>query len=353
VEFSKAEINWNYLGIALARGEAGSYDADVAGDPCIVWDPERGRYRMFYFALCRSQQKGSCNAQAISAARERVGAGQWEKLGPLRYTNPEALLGGHTHKPWVMMDPWRPNRAAQIAGEYYLFTVSYQQQHKTIQLATSRSLSGPWNLRPAAVVAPGDTGSIDAYHADTVTAYWFEDRGQILIFYKGYPDRPQHDQPLSPWGSCLCAATMRPGDSYAAKLGILLRPVTVEQHWLSGWVSGLQLLPAAYGGWHGLMTGSPTPPDSIAEQPSMREPAPSLGGFARTDQPWPISGWLPDDRPIWELEDIPQAASDDGMGVNLWRHHMLIAHDGTPYLYCNAGAYGSEAMFVRKGVVRT
>jgi len=63
-----------------------------------------------------------------------------------------------------------------------------------------------------------------------------------------------------------------------------------------------------------------------------------------------VAGWVPGDRTIWDLADIPPAAAADGMGVNLWRHHMLTAVDGTPYLYCNSGAYGREQMFVRKGI---
>jgi hypothetical protein len=47
---SHPPANWKRLGIALQRGGPDAYDASVTGDPCIVWDEDANRYRMFYFA---------------------------------------------------------------------------------------------------------------------------------------------------------------------------------------------------------------------------------------------------------------------------------------------------------------
>jgi hypothetical protein len=345
--------DWEFLGIALERGGDSECDSAVTGDPCIVWDESRNAYRMFYFAQ-RHGPGGERNsvAQAVSTSPEAVGAGAWRKLGPIRYTNPGLLPDGQTHKPWVLMDPHRPNQAVAIDGQFLLFSVSYDHGHKLVQLARCPSLEGPWTLQPGHVLQPGTGSEHDGWHVDTVTAYWFADRGRILLFYKAYPGAPQIDQPLSPWGSSLCAAEMEPGDVEARKLGVLVAPTPRTGHWMSGWASGLQLVPAAGGGWFGLMTGSPTPPAPVSEQPRMREPAPSLGGWAHTGQPWPVSGWTVDREPIRRIDDLPEEARRMGMGTNLWRHHLLVVPGtggrpgGRAYLYHNSGAYGDERLFV-------
>ena len=80
----------------------------------------------------------------------------------------------------------------------------------------------------------------------------------------------------------------------------------------------------------------------------MREPAPSLGGWAHTPEDWPVQGWHVSDRPIEWIEDIPREARQSGEAVNLWRHHVVIVPDGTMYLFYNSGPYGQERMFVRR-----
>lgn len=294
----------------------------------------------------RENSMPNANAQAVSAAAVDVGAGMWQKAGPITYTNPEQLLGGQTHKPWVAMEPHRPSLPAVIDGQFWLFTVSFRDGHKCIQAATSRELQGPWNLLEEPVLVVGDKHDFDGYHVDTATAYWFPSRGEMLLFYKGYPARPQPLQPDSPWGSSLGAAIFKPGEARARKIGKLLAPSSQAGHWQAGWVSGIQLVPAVDGGWWGLMSGSPTPPAPIHEEPDMREPAPSLGGWARTKESWPVAGWTVEPNPIVRINDLPDEAKRGGMRVNLWRHHLLVAASGF-YLFCNAGSYGREQMFVR------
>lgn len=340
---------WAYDGIALPRGEAGAFDCDVTGDPCVVWDESIRRFRMFYFAQ-RHDQAGrevNANAQAISISARDVDAGMWEKRGPLVYTNAGHLSGGQTHKPWILMDPHQPSMPARIDGRFWLFTVSFRDGRKCVQRAWSPSLEGPWILTPEPVLEVGGPEDFDGYHVDTVTAYWFADRKQILLFYKGYPAEPQADQPGSPWGSSLAAAVMSPNETRARKLGKLIAPSSAPEHWQAGWVSSVQILPAHDGGWWGLMSGSPTPPAPIAEEPDMREPAPSLGGWAYTQEDWPVKGWSVEPQPIVELDDLSHEAKQSGMKTNLWRHHILTTQEGH-YLFCNSGSYGEERMFVRR-----
>jgi hypothetical protein len=350
------ELHWDYLGPALERGAEGEYDASVTGDPCIVLDEERSCYHMFYFAQNHDQRRQEINgnAHAVSRALDQVGASDWLKLGLLRYSNPETLPAGQASKPWILMDPHHPNRAIRIDGTYRLFTVSFDRGHKSIWMAVAFSLDGPWTVQPEPVLRPGKQSDFDGYHVDTVTAYWFGDMDLILLFYKGYPATPQADQPLSPWGSSLAAAVMRPGDRVARKLGKIITAPAVPGHWLCGWVSGLQLVPDGHGAWYGLMSGSPTPPVSVSEEPEMREPAPSLGGWAHTAESWPISGWIPEPLPIRTIADLPEPAVQAGMGTNLWRHHLLVTdalevgsfQRCSLYLFHNSGAYGQERLFV-------
>ena len=339
---------WERLGQVMERGQAGAFDSSVTGDPCIVWDEARGCYHMVYFAQKQEGDKEvNSNAHAISRSPTDVGPGAWRKLGPLAYANPGAL-SGDTHKPWILLDPYRPGVAARVDGAYWLFTVSFRDHHKVIQAATSASLDGPWRVQREPVVDVGPPDAFDGYHADCITAYWFEDRGQMLLFYSGYPQQPQPDQPHSPYGNSSAAAVMRPGDTVASKLGKVLSPASDPNHWMSGYIGGLQILPAERGGWYAVLNASPTPPAPVEEEPEMREPAPSLGGWAYTPQSWPVSGWQALDQPIEWIDDVPPEARRAGEGVNLWRHHVLVLPDGAVYLYYNSGSYGQERMFARR-----
>ena len=82
----------------------------------------------------------------------------------------------------------------------------------------------------------------------------------------------------------------------------------------------------------------------------MREPAPSLGGWAYTAAEWPIQGWRALKEPIEWIEDVPEEARQTGEGVNFWRHHAVIGADGSMYLFYNTGPYGHERMFGRRAV---
>lgn len=339
---------FDHLGIALARGGRGAFDESVTGDPCIVWDEEAGTYRMFYFAQRHEgRREVNCCAQALLTARDRVTEGAWEKLGPIVFEDP-SMLDSAAHKPWILMDPTRPGQPVRLEGVYRLYFVDRRGVHKIIRMATSASLGGPWKIAPGTVMDVGSAGDFDAYHADTVTAYWFARQGKIVLFYKGYPSSAQPGQTLSPFGSSTAVAQMTPGASRAAKLGQILLPSNHPADWTRGWTSGLQLFAAAGGGWYGLITASPTPPADIREEPEMREPAPSLGGWAYTPLSWPVSGWKVAGGPIITLEGIPEAARQNGERVNLWRHHLLVHQNGELYLFYNAGSYGQERMFVRK-----
>lgn len=347
INFSSFPTRFKRLGLIMPRGEEGEYDSSVTGDPCIVWDEEIGRYHMFYFAQSHTDAKEvNSNAHAIAEGKNMVGPNNWIKLGPLKYTNPQDLLG-ETHKPWILMDPYQPNRAVKINGKYYLFTVSFYNKSKIIQQADANSLFGPWTVQRTPVISLGKADDYDGYHCDTVTAYWFEKQDRILFFYKGYPLESQKEYINSPFGSCSCAAVKKMGDLTAKKIGRVIAPSSIDNHWCKGWVGGIQLIPAEKG-WFGLISGSPTSPEPVSISPDMREPAPSLGGWAYTPEPWPICGWRISEQPLEWIENIPQDAKDKGEGVNLWRHHMLIVDKDNVYIYYNTGNYGQEQMFAKK-----
>jgi hypothetical protein len=346
-EFAAAPILWNRLGLVIERGNPGSFDSSVTGDPCIVWDEQHGAYHMFYFAQkMAGEHEVNANAHAICLDNANPGPGAWQKQGLINYVNPDDLLGD-THKPWILMDPYHPNKAASIDGKFWLFTVTYFGINKVVQLARSGSLDGPWVVVREPVISNGTGSDFDGYHADTITAYWFEREKKILLFYKGYPAIAQSDQPGSPFGSCNAIAVMEPHDKTACKQGKNIAVSREKLLWTSGWVGGMQIFPAANGGWYGLLGASPTPPSSVYESPTMREPAPALAGWAFTTEGWPVSGWKPAPQPLEWIDDIPEKAVHWGEGVNLWRHHILVMPDGSLYLYYNSGSYGQERLFGR------
>ncbi len=343
------------LGLILERGGEGSFDSHVLGDPCIVWDDELDHYRMFYFAQRHvGDDEDNCVAEALATTAGNALPAGWEKLGPVTYTNPEAFnTDWGTHKPWILMDAFHPNHAAKIEGQYWLVSSTFQGKQKVIHVARSETLAGPWTIQEEPVIRRGHGGDIDAYHTDTPTAFWFADRGEVLLFYMAYPATPQPEQPHSPYGSNSCAAVMRPGDMVATKLGPTVRPIAQPGHRSFGWVGGLHLLPAADGGWWAITGGGTTPPPPIEESPNVREPAPAASGWAYTPEAWPVTGWSLEPAPIMSVDRLEPEALAEGEGHNLWRHHALISPDGKQIaIYYNTGAYGQERLFGRIGTLK-
>lgn len=336
----------------LERGGDASLDQRVVGDPCIVWDDAVQTWRMFYFASGRhptTRALGPRTAMALAKSAEAVGPGDWQKQGLVEFTNPEALINRNDfHKWWVVMDALRPNRAARIDGRYWaVFTASKPlaggRLHKHLQIASSNTLAGPWTLRATPILAPGADDALDALHADTPSAFWFEDEKRVAIFYKGYPTQPQFAQPKAPFGSGTMLVTWHPSDRAAPARGILMR-AGIGDTWNQGWMSSIQLLhTGSPRQWYGLHNASPTPP---ADQ-SHREPAPSLGGWVVCNG-HPLSGtWRAETvrSPFRHPDQLTSAEKAAGLGTNFWRHHLLITPAGQIRIFFNSGAYGKEQMY--------
>ena len=228
---------------------------------------------------------------------------------------------------------------------FWMVQTVYNGYNKTIWLAKADELAGPWTVHPRPVVELGAKEDFDGYNCDSPTAYWFEDRQQVLIFYKGSPAMPQPDQPSSPLGSSPAAAVMAPGDEVATKLGKIFSPYPVHGYWTSGWLSTPQIFKAEERGWYGILNASSTEPVTVEEEPAMREPTPSQGGWLYTPEEWPVSGWKAFDQPIEWIKDIPEEAQKNGEGCNMWKHQVLVQPDGTLYLYYNSGNYATERLF--------
>jgi hypothetical protein len=330
---------WERQGMILERmkTEKGS---SVAGDPCIVWDDDIPGWRMVLFFSPPG------HAQAICPSRENIGPGHWQFLGPLLFSNPEALLGGRTHKPFVVMDALQPNRAAKVDGRFWLVTVSYIGYNKIIQRAHAEKLAGPWTLETTTLIDRGAENDFDAKHCDAVTGYYFADRQEFLYFYMGYPLQPQARE-FSPRGSAQGVAVQGIGDSHARKLGVILPPCQQAGHWSSGWVGGLQLIPGRSHRWLAVINASPTAPLGGDQAVHREEPPPSLGGFAYCDDEYPVRGWTWCPDPIEWVDDIPADAIAQGEGVNLWRQNLLCLPDGRMALYYNSGSYGKEQLYMK------
>lgn len=335
---------WTRLGKIMNRGELGDFDCCVTGDPCIVWDENRRCYHMFYFA--QSKEDGiehNRNGHAIVQNPILDNIHKWQKLGEVKFTNYEEMLGKETHKPWILMDPFRPNTAVKWRGFYWMFTASVSNGRKFLQAAYCDSLDGPWTIDPSLNVFPGEEGTPDELHVDTPTAYYFEKEKKILVFYMGYPLKAQKDTAWTPYGSRSMTVEIDTESGEVKKTGSALLPF--ERTWIAGYIGGLQLIKADNKGWFALINASPTPPCSVDEDSDIREPAPSLGGFIYTPKEYPDSGWSPMDDPIEYEESIPQSARDKGEGVNMWRHHLLFLPEGKVVCLYNSGNYGNEQMF--------
>jgi hypothetical protein len=275
----------------------------------------------------------------------QVGPADWEAPRPLRFANSEALRSGGAHKPFVVQDPHRPNRAAKYGGRYCLLVVSWDNGHKVVQQAWAEKLAGPWVVDPDILIPLGAEGEFDEKHVDAVTGYYFADRDEWLYFYMGYPEQPQPRE-ISPMGSSQAVAVRKSCENRVTKLGQILAPCQTEGHWASGWVGGCQLLPGRKHRWAALLNASPTAPFLGDTNVFRQEPPPSLGGFAYTDADWPISGWQFEGEPLEWIEAVPQAALDNGEGFNLWRHNLLALPGDSAAIFYNSGYYGKEQLYM-------
>jgi hypothetical protein len=329
---------WQRSGMVVQRSMSGP-GSEVVGDPCIVWDDDIHGWRMFLFFA-----PPGCG-QAICPEGLDPSPGHWRVEGPLTYANPPALRGT-THKPYVVMDAHRPNHAATIDGLYRLLTVSWRDGHKVVQQSSAERLAGPWTVREEPLIGAGAAGDFDAKHADAVSGFHFPERGEILYFYMGYPERPQ-PRAVSPLGNAQGVAVQRVGETTVRKLGEVLPPCQTPGHWASGWVGGLQILPGKRHPWIAIINASPTAPQHGTNEVFREEPPPSLGGFAFCDEEWPVRGWKWCPQPIEWIEDVPAQAKALGEGSNLWRQHILALPDGRLALYYNSGYYGQEQLYLK------
>ena len=310
----------------------------INGDPCIVWDEAEAAWRMFYFCLPPGHAHAICRGDPARAE-------DWQDLGPLNFTNGETLPGGIGFKPFVISNPHEINRAAKIGGRYGLVLVT-NFRRREVRRAWSQSLNGPWTLEIEPVIAPGPEESFDGKHVEAPSAYWFEERQEIVYFYMATPSHPQL-RLASNYGSCQAAAVQKLGESQALKLGPVLLPSARRRTWTRGWIGGLQLLGRKGEGWVALINAgdnAPQPGDTAITQD---EPPPSLGGFATTDDPAALDGWRTLDAPIERIEDVPAEAIENGEGANLWRHHLLVLPDGRRLIFYNSGAYAREQLFAK------
>jgi hypothetical protein len=113
---------------------------------------------------------------------------------------------------------------------------------------------------------------------------------------------------------------------------------------IEGWISTPQIFfDASRRRWYGLINGSPTPPTDD----SHREPAPSLGGWVVRDGPDLEGSWRPDAEhsPFRRPEQLTPRELEAGLGVNFWRHHLLVTSKGQARIYFNSGPYGREQMY--------
>jgi hypothetical protein len=267
---------------------------------------------------------------------------QWSSVTPLRFTEPSL----ETHKPYIVQEAHRPNRAARINGEYWLLGVMNGPDRKFIQRARSASLAGPWTWDPAPLIPKGGPGEFDEKHTDAVTGFYFPERDEVIYFYMGYPAKAQ-PRAISPWGNAQGVAVQKAGAPTATKLGMYLPPIQEKGHWASGYYGGLQILPGKAHRWIALLNASPTAPTPEDTSVAREEPAPSLGGWAYCDEEWPVKNWRLLPQPMEWIEDLPPQAIANGEGTNLWRHHALVLPDGRIAVYYNSGFYGREQLYLK------
>jgi hypothetical protein len=71
-----------------------------------------------------------------------------------------------------------------------------------------------------------------------------------------------------------------------------------------------------------------------------------LGGWAVCSGRDPDAGWriLASGSPLFTPERLSDADRDAGLGVNFWRHHLLVT-GRQARIFFNSGPYGREQMY--------
>ena len=211
-------------------------------------------------------------------------------------------------------------------------------------MVSAERLAGPWTGLEKPILSPNTEGAApDGKHCDAPTACRFEDLGKVIVLYKAYPLRAQDGQPRAPFGSSSVVACWRPGEPAATKG----RQVPIPgrgREFCRGWVGGVQLLrDTERKSWYALLNGSPTSPEDI----SHREPAPSLGSWAVCKDPNPEGAREVDLKhsPFPYPERLTPEQLNAGLGVNFWRHHLLVTPGGRARIFFNSGKNGTEQMY--------
>jgi len=338
--------SWSRGGLVIPRSVEKN-DHSVMGDPCIVWDEEISAWRMVLFCDPPGHGESICLHETDGLPD------RWSAVEPMRFTVPMEPIGSAgpalaTHKPYIVQEAYRPNRAAKIHGEYWLLGVMFENGRKFIQRARSESLAGPWKWDAEPLIPTGGPGEFDEKHTDAVTGFYFPERDEVLYFYMGYPATAQ-PRAISPWGNAQGIAVQKADAPTATKLGMYLPPVQQPGHWASGYYGGLQIMPGKKHRWVALLNASPTAPVPEDSSVAREEPAPSLGGWAWCDEEWPVKNWHLCPEPMEWIEDVPPEAIANGEGTNLWRHHALVLRDGRVAVYYNSGYYGKEQLYLKVG----
>jgi hypothetical protein len=73
---------------------------------------------MFLFALLPGHGRAICQSNDLECLTN------WEFQSPLIFSNIDALLGESVYKPFIVMDDYKPNKAAKINEQYCLLVVT-------------------------------------------------------------------------------------------------------------------------------------------------------------------------------------------------------------------------------------
>jgi len=327
---------WTHQGLVIARQKQ---NRGVVGDPCIVWDDAIANWRMILFA--DAPEMRGCG-QSVCLHSTNGLPDKWSPVEPIVFEGPHLA----NHKPYIVQEAHNPNRAAKINGEYWLLSIMCLPEGKSIRIARSAHLAGPWTWDAESVIATGEPGAFGAEHAiDAVSGFYFPERNEVLYYFMGYPKKKQ-PRAISPWGNAQGVAVQKIGEPKAKGLGVVMHPEQQPGHWGSGWIGTMQIMPGKTHRWVALLNASPTAPNPEDKTIARLEPAPSLGGWAYCDEEWPVKNWHLAPQPMEWIENLPPEAVANGEGTNQWRQHALILPDGRVAVYYNSGYYNEEQLYL-------
>ena len=184
--------HWNLKGPVLDLGAPGEDDAGTASSPWTVFD---GRWWHMFYVGCRETTPPPDRIPAVPyftlAARSKHPGGPWIKQ--------KNVVPFRTKSGTYYSDTASPGQIVKHANEYLMFfsaaaahpSNSGGQLKRTLSIARTRNLDGPWQVDPDPILPPDQQVENSALYFESSNETWF-----LFTNHIGLDDRGEHTESI-------------------------------------------------------------------------------------------------------------------------------------------------------------